>query len=161
MHPELQTRVVERSESLIRPPKMKQAAVIALRMRQEGVQAVAQKIGVSRPTLYNWKNQLLGPEVPVSMKRRNESPPSPQQQELELQLESFAVGGDQGGPSLVAVAQDLEETVGAELVDRQIAELVNAQNCGQDVPVHGTLEAAAGFFFMAWRRSKYGFQLAS
>ena len=38
---------------------MKQAAVIALCMRQESAQAVAKQIGVCRPTLYNWKNQLL------------------------------------------------------------------------------------------------------
>lgn len=89
MHPELHTRVVERSASLARPPAIKQAAVIALCMRQEGAQAVAQKMGVCRPTLYNWKNQLLGPEASASMKRRHETPPSPEREELERQLESL------------------------------------------------------------------------
>ncbi|KAB2729175.1 helix-turn-helix domain-containing protein [Brucella anthropi] len=33
--------------------------------RQESAQALAEKLGVCRPTLYNWKNQLLGPEAPA------------------------------------------------------------------------------------------------
>jgi putative transposase len=67
-HPELHTRVVGRSDGLARPPAMKQAAVIALCTRQESAQAVAQRLGVCRPTLYNWKNHLLGQETPASMK---------------------------------------------------------------------------------------------
>ena len=68
---------------------MKQAAVIALCTRQGSAQVVAQKLGVRRPTLYNWKNQLLGPEASASMKRRHETPPSPEREELERQLESL------------------------------------------------------------------------
>ena len=60
LHPELHARVVGRSNGVARPPAMKQAAVIALCTRQESAQAVAQELGVCRPTLYNWKNQLLG-----------------------------------------------------------------------------------------------------
>jgi transposase-like protein len=52
---------------------MKQAAVIALCTRQESANAVAQKLGVCRPTLYNWKNQLLGLEASASMKRRQKN----------------------------------------------------------------------------------------
>jgi putative transposase len=85
----LDTRVVGRSDGLARPPAVKQAAVIALCTRQESAQAVAQKLGVCRPTLYNWKNQLLGPEKPASMKRRHETPPSPEREELERQLDSL------------------------------------------------------------------------
>lgn len=73
-HPELHTRVVSRSTGSARPPAMKKAAVIALCMRQDSAQAVAQELGVCRPTLYNWKNQLLGPEKPATMKRRHETP---------------------------------------------------------------------------------------
>ena len=68
---------------------MKQAAVIALCMRQESASSVAQKLGVCRPTLYNWKNQLLGPEASTSMKRRQETPSAPEREELELRLESL------------------------------------------------------------------------
>jgi putative transposase len=57
--------------------------------RQESAQAVAEKLGVCRPTLYNWKNQLLGREAPASMKHANQSPPAPEQAELERQLESL------------------------------------------------------------------------
>src|SRR5471032_2620561 len=63
LHPELHTRVVGRSDGLARPPAMKHAAVIALCTRKESAKALAEKLGVCRPTLYNWKNQLLGPEV--------------------------------------------------------------------------------------------------
>jgi len=72
--PELHTHVVGRSDGLARPPTIKQAAVITLYTRQESANAVAQKLGVYRPTLYNWKNQLLGSEASASMKRRQETP---------------------------------------------------------------------------------------
>lgn len=89
LHPGLHTRVVGRSDGLARPPAMKQAAAIALCTRQESAKAVAQKLGVCRPTLYNWKNQLLGPEASASMKRRQETPSAPEREELERQLESL------------------------------------------------------------------------
>ena len=44
------------------------AGVMELCTREESAQAVADKFGVCRPTLYNWKNQLLGREEPASMK---------------------------------------------------------------------------------------------
>jgi transposase InsO family protein/transposase-like protein len=87
--PEPRTRFVGRTDGKVHPPEVKQAAVIALCTRQESAQAVAQKLGVCRPTLYNWKNQLLGPQASASMKRRQETPPSPQRTELERQLESL------------------------------------------------------------------------
>ena len=87
--PELHTRLVGRSDGPAIPPAMKQAAVIALCMRQESASSVAQKLGVCRPTLYNWKNQLLGPEASTSMKRRQETPSAPEREELELRLESL------------------------------------------------------------------------
>ena len=39
---------------------VKQAAVVGLYSRQESAQALAEKFGVSRPTLYAWKTQILG-----------------------------------------------------------------------------------------------------
>jgi transposase-like protein len=58
-------------------------------MRQGSAEDVAQDIGVSRETLYNWKNQLLGREAPASMKRQHDSPPDPARQELERQLDEL------------------------------------------------------------------------
>ena len=56
------------------PESLKQAGVMELCTRQESAQAVADKLGVCRPTLYNWKNQLLVREAPASMKHTNQSP---------------------------------------------------------------------------------------
>ena len=86
-HPELRGRLMGRSDSHARSPAMKQAAVIALCTRQESAQAVAQQIGVCRPTLYNWKNQLLGQETAASMKPQRQPPSSAEREELEHQLE--------------------------------------------------------------------------
>ena len=68
LHPEACTRVVGRSQGQL-TPALKQAAVIALCTREGSAQEVAKESGVSRPTLYNWKNQLLGHEAPASMTR--------------------------------------------------------------------------------------------
>jgi transposase InsO family protein/transposase-like protein len=87
LHPETRPRVVGRSQELT--PAMKQSAVIALCMRQESAQSVAQGLGVSRPSLYNWKNQLLGHDASASMKRQQDSPPSSERAELEQQLEAL------------------------------------------------------------------------
>jgi transposase-like protein len=64
-----------------------QAGVMALCTREESAQAVADKLGVCRPTLYNWKNQLLGREAPASMKRTPPSLPSQERDELEHEVE--------------------------------------------------------------------------
>ena len=47
--------------------ELMQAGVMALCTREDSAQAVADKLGVCRPTLYNWKNRLLGREAPASM----------------------------------------------------------------------------------------------
>jgi len=65
---------------------LKQTGVVELCMRQESAQAVADKLGVCRPTLYNWKNQLLGREAPASMKHTHRSPQQRERDELELQV---------------------------------------------------------------------------
>ena len=87
--PEARKTIVGRAGRPRYPEALKQAGVIGLCSRQESAQAVAEKLGVCRPTLYNWKNQLLGPEAPASMKRNNDSPPAPERAELERQLESL------------------------------------------------------------------------
>jgi len=87
LHPESRTRVVGRSQKLA--PSMKEAAVIALCMRQGSAQSVAQEVGVSRPSLYKWKNQLLSHDASASMKRQKDSPPSSERVELEQQIEAL------------------------------------------------------------------------
>ncbi len=68
---------------------VKQAGVMELCTRQKGAQAVAKKFGVCRPTLYNWKNQLLGLEAPASMKHTPESPQAQEREALEHQVEAL------------------------------------------------------------------------
>lgn len=87
LHPEPRTRVVGRSQELTLA--MKQSAVIALCMREGSAQSVAQELGVSRPSLYNWKNQLLGTEASPSMKRQQDCPSSSERVELETQIEAL------------------------------------------------------------------------
>ncbi|WP_460902708.1 IS3 family transposase, partial [Paraburkholderia jirisanensis] len=81
------THVVGRSEAA--SPSLKQAAVIALCTRRESAQEIAQRLGVCRPTLYNWKNQLLGREAPASMKRHDDTPLPPEREALERQLDEL------------------------------------------------------------------------
>ena len=87
LHPPERARVVGRSHALT--PGAKQSAVIALCMRQASALAVAQELGVSRPSLYNWKNQLLGHDASASMKRQQDAPASLDRVELEQQLETL------------------------------------------------------------------------
>ncbi|MGF6540548.1 IS3 family transposase [Paraburkholderia youngii] len=69
--------------------EVKQAAVIELCTREGSARIVAQKTGVSRPTRYNWKNKLLGREVPGSTKRHKNPAPAHKRSELEQQVESL------------------------------------------------------------------------
>ncbi|NUA31988.1 hypothetical protein FCJ59_35570 [Cupriavidus basilensis] len=85
LRPEKYTRVVDRSEGA--SPGLEKAAVIAMCTRQESAQAIAQRLGVCRPTLYNWKNELLGREASASMKRHRDLPSDPEREVLECQLE--------------------------------------------------------------------------
>lgn len=87
--PEARRAVVGRVGQRRFPETLKQAGVVELCTRQESAQTVAERLGVCRPTLYNWKNRLLGREAPASMKHTSHSPPAPQRAELERQLESL------------------------------------------------------------------------
>ena len=89
LHPEARYHVVGKAGAVLHSPEVKQAAVIELCTRQTSAGAVAQKLAVSRPTLYKWKNQLLGREVPTSMKLHNDSPPDPERLDLEQQVEAL------------------------------------------------------------------------
>ncbi len=89
LYPETRKRVVGKARSVPRPQALKQTAVIELCTRQTSARAIAQKLAVSRGTLYKWENQLLGPEAPASMKPNNDSPPDPERAELERQVQTL------------------------------------------------------------------------
>lgn len=87
LHPQAHKRVGGLSRTLT--PAMKQSAVIELCVRQGSAQSVADELGVSRPSLYSWKNQLLGHDAPASMKHKQEFPPTPERAELEQQVKAL------------------------------------------------------------------------
>ena len=89
LDPEARKRVIGRAASMQHPLAFKNAAVIELCTRKTSAQEIAKKLAVCRPTLYNWKNQLLGREATPSMKRQNESKPIPEQTELQRQVETL------------------------------------------------------------------------
>jgi len=86
LHPQ-PARVVGRTQELA--PEAKQSAVIALCTRPASAQAVADQVGVSRGSLYKWKNQLLGHDAPASMKSKQGTPVSSDRADLERQLETL------------------------------------------------------------------------
>jgi transposase InsO family protein/transposase-like protein len=87
LHPQEHVRVVGRAQELA--PQAKQSAVIALCTRSASAQAVADEVGVSRGSLYKWKNQLLGHDAPASMTRKQDAPTTSDQAALEHQLETL------------------------------------------------------------------------
>ena len=87
IHPEMRHQVLGKAAVVQHAPELKQAAVIALCTRQVSAQAIAQKLAVNRPTLYNWKNQLLGRETASTIKCQNNSSPDSEQTELQRQVD--------------------------------------------------------------------------
>ena len=83
-HPEVRPRVGQAHEAL--SSQAKESAVMALCLREGSAQAVARELGVSRPSLYNWRNQLLSDEALASMKPQNPVPSS-ERDELEREVE--------------------------------------------------------------------------
>lgn len=67
----------------------KRKAVYELCTREGSALDVAQKLDIDRVTLYNWKNQLLGREVSISMKHDKLPTASSDRAELERQVESL------------------------------------------------------------------------
>lgn len=68
---------VKRAPNVQHPLELKKEAVLELCERKTSAQAIARKLAVCRPTLYSWKNQLLGPEVPALMNSQSDSAPGP------------------------------------------------------------------------------------
>ena len=85
--PELPPRVGHAHEAL--SSAAKQSAVMALCLRQGSAQAVAQELGVSRPSLYNWRNQLLSNEALPFMKPKQGPSPGSERDELEQELKQL------------------------------------------------------------------------
>jgi transposase InsO family protein/transposase-like protein len=88
-HPELRRLAAGKAYRPPRPLAAKQAAVYELCTRQEGAQAIAQKLDVDRVTLYNWKNQLLGRDAPASMKHIKDPTTETTKTDLERQVEAL------------------------------------------------------------------------
>ena len=59
LHPDAAGHLAGRARNVPRPAGLKRAAVIEMCTRQGSAKAVARQLGVSRPTLYNWKNVLI------------------------------------------------------------------------------------------------------
>lgn len=83
--PEARKKTLGGFKQINYPDSMKQAGVMALCARNGSAQAIAEKLGICRVTLCNWKNQLLGNDAPTSMKLSNNS--SPDQVEVKRQIE--------------------------------------------------------------------------
>jgi putative transposase len=88
-HPETRKCVVGKTGQPAASLASKRAAVYELCTREGSAEAVAQRLDVNRGTLYNWKNQLLGREAPVSMKRDKQQSAETERAELEQQVESL------------------------------------------------------------------------
>jgi len=89
LHPERNKRVLGKASGIRHTPELRQTAVIDLCTRRESAEEVAKRIGVSRPTLYNWRNRLLGQEAISAMTRRNDPPQTSEKATLERQIESL------------------------------------------------------------------------
>ena len=86
LHPGVRKRLVGRAPHVQHSLELKNSAVIELCTRTTSAQEIAEKVSVCRPTLYNWKNQLLGREAPASMKPSKDSESVPENTQLtELQ----------------------------------------------------------------------------
>lgn len=105
LRPQARQRLIARAASVPRPQELKKKAVLDLCTRQTSAEAIAQELAVCRPTLYNWKNQLLGREAPASMKRQKPSTPAAdetQLNDLQRQVETL-----QNNIRLLQLEQDL------------------------------------------------------
>ena len=89
LHPQVRRRMAIRALNTQHAPEVKTTAFVELCTRTGNALAIAQSVGVCRPTLYNWKNQLLGREAPSSMKRQNDSKAPSPPTELQQQVESL------------------------------------------------------------------------
>ncbi|QKJ68273.1 IS3 family transposase (plasmid) [Deefgea piscis] len=127
--PESRKRIIGSFKQISYPDSIKQAGVMALCVRNGSAQAIAEKFGVCRVTLYNWKNQLLGHEAPVSMKVNDNF--SPDQVKLQLEILQNDLQQLQLERDLLKIANEvLEQSVAVDLQklgNREKTLLVEAQ----------------------------------
>ena len=90
LHPQVRRYMVGRAPNTQHAPEVKNAAVVELCARTGSAGVIAQSVGVCRPTLYNWKNQLLGREASASMKQRKNSQATPKPKDL-TELEQHVI----------------------------------------------------------------------
>ena len=67
----------------------KRAAVLELCTREGSAQTIADKVGVCRETLYNWRKELLEPEALASMKRTKKPAAGADGAQLQAKLETL------------------------------------------------------------------------
>lgn len=87
--PKARVRVVGKALATPRSEQQRRAAAVDLCSRQDSVRKVVQKIGVSRQTLYNWKDQRLGRKAPIPMTRHSDLPQTASREPLERELEAL------------------------------------------------------------------------
>lgn len=87
--PKARRRIVGKALATPRSEQQKRAAVVDLCSRQVSAREVAQKIGVSRQTLYSWKDQRLGREATTPMTRHSNLPQTASREQLERELEAL------------------------------------------------------------------------
>lgn len=122
-------RVVGRSPEA--SPAAKQSAVIAICMRKGSAQSVADEVGVSRPTLYKWRHQLIGHDTTALKPRRQNSPPNSDRDSLEKQVDALRrnIRRLQLEQNLLKKANELLKKIGVDqrlLTNREKTELVDA-----------------------------------
>jgi transposase InsO family protein/transposase-like protein len=89
LYPDARKRFTRNSTDKTLLRDQKQHAVIELCSRQGAASAVAKEVGVSRAMLYKWKDQLLGDETGLPMKRSNDSLPGDERTALVQEVESL------------------------------------------------------------------------
>ena len=85
----VEKRMVGKSVPSHYPEAFKEAAVVEFAGRQDSAKSVAVRLGVSRQSLYKWKDQLLGPQAPASMTLSKDPQPLGDRSELEQSVESL------------------------------------------------------------------------
>ncbi len=74
LHPGTRNMITSKSDIAPFEPDVQYQAVSDLCTRGGSAREVAQKIGLSRPILYKWKNDLIGDETYQAMRKRHEVP---------------------------------------------------------------------------------------
>lgn len=83
-----QSRPIAKSAKEAYTDVEKKEAVIEMIIREESLNNIADDYGVTRSTIYNWKNKLLGSERECTMKKENSNTnKSVNEEKNELQLE--------------------------------------------------------------------------